>query len=145
MSLTATILMNPVRTIANLLRRGTILVSLLAFLLAGLLCVGWVLCVGGDGHVAIESVKTQPHPGSAFAAPPDISAAGSQTCVDLPAVESTSSSPPRPEDLPIAPLFALVCLLWSLASPVRRILGPWTRPRGRDPRLIQHRTVVLLN
>lgn len=141
---TALIMISVAHTIATLLRRGTILVSLLTFMLAGLVGVGWVLCVGGDGHVALESIKTSPHPGPA-PTHPDLSVEATPACVDLPAIESTSSSPPRPGDLPAAPLLALLCLLWPLVpSPGHGRDRPNAR-RGRDPRLIHHRTTVLLN
>jgi len=144
---TVLIVMTIAHSIATLLRRGTILVSLLAFMLAGLVGVSWVLCVGigGDGHIALESVEAQPHPGATAPSHPDLSVESTQTCVDLPAIESTTSSPPKPDDLPVAPLLALLCLLWPLLPSTGRAPNRPKARRGRDPRLIHHRTTVLLN
>jgi len=135
--------MNAVHAIANLLRRGTLVVSLLAFVLSGLVGVSLVLCVGGDGHVAIESVQSQPHPldSAPFAPGSTNLSAGPDSCVDRPVIETA----PKPGDVPVAPLLAFVCLLWALVPPPGLRLWPLFQRLARDPRLDHHRTVVLLN
>jgi hypothetical protein len=124
-------------------RNVTLLVSLLAFVLSGVLGASLILCIGGDGHISIESVDAPPHP--AFVGHAEASFAAPESCVDRPVIELASSSPPKPVVGLVVPLFTLLCLLWTVTPPFGRFLGMCTAPRGRDPRLDHHRTVVLLN
>ena len=119
-------------------RHGALSVALLALLLSGLVAGGLVLCIGSGGHVAIEPAAAPFH-----AADPRLAPAAD--CIDLAVVAPAGPSTPRLEGPPPPSLVALLCLVWPLLF-LCRPTGPPPCPRaGPDPRLIHHRTVLLLN
>lgn len=118
------------------LRRSTLWLSVLVFLLSGVLGSGLVLCIGAQGHFAIETIDVPPHPAGVQFAP-------ASDCIDLPGVELARPSWSQADGPP--PLLALLYLVWPLLFWRRPVRQPPCRWGGPDPRLVQHRTVVLLN
>lgn len=131
--------MNPLPSrLIHLCRHGALSVALLALLLGGLVGSGLVLCIGGGGHVAVEPAAAPFHAA-------DSRLAAAAACIDLAVVAPAGPSTPRLAGPPPPLLVALLCLVWPLLS-LRRPTGPPPCPRGGpDPRLIHHRTVLLLN
>jgi len=138
--------MRSVSHLFSTLRQATIMVSLLAFLLGGIMGSALILCFGEDGHVAVELAKTPDHDTpSIFLQDTVDHVSAAVDCLDVPAIQAPRSSVPRIDDVPLAPLLAIFCVVWSLASRrFERREASFTGPH-RDVRLKHHRSVVLLN
>ncbi|CCG40434.1 conserved exported hypothetical protein [Magnetospirillum molischianum DSM 120] len=127
-------------------RQATVLISLLAFLLGGIMGSALILCFGDDGHIAVEFAESTIHttPSAALQSADDHVRTATD-CLDVPVVQAPRPSVPKTDGLPLAPLLAILCVVWCLAP---RFLGNRTTDFSgpqRDVRLKLHRTVVLLN
>lgn len=131
----------PVRKLAALL-------SLLMILLGGPAGGAFALCLGGDGHLAIETAQARHHDqGSTDGLSAGHHLTAAVDCIDVPLVQS---APPILKKQAV--LGADVALP---VSPAPWVLSPKEPPTivaafptegpSRDPRLVTHRSVVLLN
>ncbi|WP_141400553.1 hypothetical protein [Magnetospirillum sp. 15-1] len=131
----------PVRKLAALL-------SLLMILLGGPAGGAFALCLGGDGHLAIEAAQARHHDhGSTegISAKHHLNAA--VDCIDIPLVQSAppiikkQTIPASDVALPVSPA------PWVLSpkEPPTIVAAFPTEGPSLDPRLVSHRSVVLLN
>lgn len=129
-------------------RKLAALLSLLMILLGGPTGGAFALCLGGDGHLAIEAVEAGGHdhgetgPSGEAGRHPAVSA----DCVDIPLVQASPLlvKTQAPGGLDIA--LPAVSPAWADRSPAISVAA--ARPADEpplDPRLVSHRTVVLLN
>lgn len=131
-------------------RKLAALLSLLMILLGGPTGGAFALCLDNAGHLAIEAVHAEGHgertatpcadAGHHVAAPSD--------CLDVPLLQSAPLTVKDQCTADHAELSALPAAPapWAVAPPdaASARIVPAEGP-GRDPRLISHRTVVLLN
>ena len=131
----------PVRKLAALL-------SLLMILLGGPAGGAFALCLGGDGHLAIEAAQAQHHDrGSTGGLSAEHHLTAAVDCVDIPLVQS--APPIIKQQTVLGSDMALPVSLapWALSpkeSPTIVAAFPTEGP-SLDPRLVSHRSVVLLN
>lgn len=143
----------PVRKLAGLL-------SLLMILLGGPTGGAFALCLGGDGHLAIEAANAgrhhhftadHDHPesiafdGASLSSDHHLTAA--VDCIDIPLVQSAPPILKKQTALNSDVALPAASAPWALSpkgQPTVVAAFPSERP-SLDPRLISHRTVVLLN
>lgn len=131
-------------------RKLAALLSLLMILLGGPTGGAFALCLDGAGHLAIEAVHAEGH-GDRTAAPcveAGHHVSAQSDCLDVPLLQSAPLTVKDQGAGDHAELSALpaVPAPWAVAPPdaVSAPIVP-AEASGRDPRLISHRTVVLLN
>ncbi|WP_096703403.1 hypothetical protein [Magnetospirillum sp. 15-1] len=127
-------------------RKLAALLSLLMILLGGPTGGAFALCLGGDGHLAIEAIQTGGHDHGAMPGVAVDHSAISADCVDIPLVQAAPAISKKQViagfDIALPAAFPA----WSeppTAEAPRPAL-PAVEP-ALDPRLVSHRTVVLLN
>lgn len=131
----------PVRKLAALL-------SLLMILLGGPAGGAFALCLGGDGHLAIEAAQAQHHDrGSTGGIPAEHHLTAAVDCVDIPLVQSAPPILKKQAELGSDVALPVSSPPWVLppkGQPTFAVAFPTEGP-SLDPRLVSHRTVVLLN
>jgi hypothetical protein len=127
-------------------RKLAVLLSLLMVLLGGPAGDTFALCLGGDGHLAIEAVQTGGHDHGAVPGIVADHSAVSADCVDVSLVQAAPAITKKQ-------IFSGFDIALSAASPAwgeqptaeaSHTALPTAEP-PLDPRLVSHRTVVLLN
>jgi len=132
----------PVRKLAALL-------SLLMILLGGPAGGAFALCLGGDGHLAVEALEAGGHDcggGAALGAATADHLTASADCVDIPLAQASPLIVKKQLLSGLDAVLPAAAPAWSErpATASARIAPPAEEP-PLDPRLISHRTVVLLN
>jgi len=126
-------------------RKLAVLLSLLMILLGGPTGGAFALCLGGDGHIAIEAAQAAHDHGTAPGVAADHSTI-SADCVDIPLVQAGPAITKKQllAGLDIALPAAFPAWSEPLTAESSRTALPAAEP-ALDPRLVSHRTVVLLN
>lgn len=130
----------PVRKLAALL-------SLLMILLGGPAGGAFALCLGGNGHLAIEALEVGGHDcGAALRIAAADHLTVSANCVDIPLVQASPLIVKKQLLTDLDAVLLVSAPAWSErpATTSARIALPAEEP-PLDPRLVSHRTVVLLN
>ncbi|CUW39581.1 conserved exported protein of unknown function [Magnetospirillum sp. XM-1] len=126
-------------------RKLAALLSLLMILLGGPTGGAFALCLGGDGHIAIEAVQAAHDHGAVPGVAADHSAI-SADCVDIPLVQASPAIAKKQLLAGLDIALPAASAAWSAPFTAEAALTvvPAAEP-SLDPRLVSHRTVVLLN
>jgi len=127
-------------------RKLAALLSLLMILLGGPTGGAFALCLGGDGHIAIEAIQTGSHDHGAVPGVAADHSAISADCIDIPLVQASPALSKKHLLAGLDITLPAAVPAWSEPPTAKtsRTALPAAEP-ALDPRLVSHRTVVLLN
>lgn len=126
-------------------RKLAALLSLLMVLLGGPTGGAFALCLGDDGHIAIEALQATHDHGAAPGVAAD-HAAISADCVDIPLIQASPAITKKQLLAGLDIALPAASAAWSEppAAETALTVVPAAGP-SLDPHLVSHRTVVLLN